>query len=103
MMRHVSILLPVHGFHLAEERFVKAWRRCSRNSFMVFKNFLAPTITEESCTIVGLYDVGKLGMPAKSLYLPNDNEWMIKTSGIKYKINPDVVAMGLSNSQSLPL
>ncbi|MCE5210924.1 MAG: hypothetical protein LLG40_05180, partial [Deltaproteobacteria bacterium] len=30
------------------------------------------------------------------LYLPNDDEWMVKTRGIHYKINPDVVAMGLA-------
>jgi len=35
-------------------------------------------------------------MPGKPLYLPNDNEWMVKNRGIRYKINPDVVAMGLA-------
>ena len=62
-----------------------------------FREFLAPAITEESCVIVGLFhDAGKLGMPGKPLYLPNDNEWMVKNRGIRYKINPDVVAMGLA-------
>jgi hypothetical protein len=40
--------------------------------------------------------VGKLGIPGKPLYLPNDNEWLVKNRGIRYKINPDVVAMGLA-------
>ena len=62
-----------------------------------FREFLAPAITADSCVIVGLFhDAGKLGMPGKPLYLPNDNEWMVKNRGIRYKINPDVVAMGLA-------
>jgi hypothetical protein len=35
-------------------------------------------------------------MPGKPLYLPNDNEWLVKNRGIRYMINPDVVAMGLA-------
>jgi hypothetical protein len=62
-----------------------------------FRETLAPAIPEESCVIVGMFhDAGKLGMFGKPLYLPNDNEWMVKNRGIRYKINPDVVAMGLA-------
>jgi len=62
-----------------------------------FREFLAPSISEESCVIVGLFhDVGKLGVPDKPYYLPNDNAWLVKNRGICYKTNPDVVAMGLA-------
>ena len=84
-------------FHLAEERGLLKHGVGVAETLLRFREFLAPAITEESCVIVGLFhDVGKLGMPGKPLYLPNDNEWMIKNKGIKYKINPDVVAMGLA-------
>jgi hypothetical protein len=62
-----------------------------------FREFLSPEITEESCVIVGLFhDAGKLGMPGKPLYVPNENEWMVKNRDLCFKINPDVVAMGLA-------
>lgn len=49
------------------------------------------------CQSVGFFhDAGKLGMLHKPLYLPNDNEWLVKNRGIRYKINSDVVAMGLA-------
>lgn len=58
---------------------------------------LAPQLSEESCVIVGLlHDVGKVGMPGKPLYLPNENEWEKKNRGIMYKYNPDVTTMGLA-------
>jgi len=58
---------------------------------------LAPAISEESCVIVGLFhDAGNWGCLGKPLYLPNDNEWLAKNRGIRYKINPNVVAMGLA-------
>ena len=75
-------------FHLSEEQGLL------KHSF---REFLAPAMSEESCVIVGLFhDAGKLGMPGKPLYLPNDNEWMVKNRGIRYKINTNVVAMGLA-------
>lgn len=84
-------------FHLAEDRGLLKHSVGVAETLLRFREFLAPAITEESCVIVGLFhDVGKLGMPGKPLYLPNDNEWMTKNRGIKYKINPDVVAMGLA-------
>ena len=41
-------------------------------------------------------DAAVLGAPDKPLYLTNENEWMVKNRGIRYKVNPDVVAMGLA-------
>ena len=84
-------------FHLAEEQGLLKHSVGVAETLLRFRETLAPAITEESCVIVGLlHDVGKLGMPGKPLYLPNDNEWMVKNRGIRYKINPDVVTMGLA-------
>ena len=77
-------------FHLAEERGLLKHSVGVAETLLRFREFLAPSIPEESCVIVGLlHDVGKLGMPGKPLYLPNENEWMVKNRGIRYKINPD--------------
>lgn len=84
-------------FHLAEEQGLLKHSVGVTETLLCFREILAPTIPEESCIIVGLlHDVGKLGMPGKPLYLPNDNEWMVKNRGVHYKINSDVVAMGLA-------
>jgi hypothetical protein len=84
-------------YHLAEEQGLLKHSVGVAETLLRFRETLAPAITEESCVIVGLlHDVGKLGMPGKPLYLPNENEWMVKNRGIRYKINPDVVAMGLA-------
>lgn len=84
-------------FHMAEERGLLNHSVGVAETLLRFREFLAPTISEESCVIVGLlHDVGKLGMPGKPLYLPNENEWMVKNRGIRYKINPEVVDMGLA-------
>jgi hypothetical protein len=66
-------------------------------TLLKFRAALAPEISEESCVIVGLFhDVGKVGMPGKPLYLPNENEWEKKNRGIMYKYNPAVTTMGLA-------
>ena len=84
-------------FHLAEEQGLLKHSVGVAETLLRFRETFAPAITEESCVIVGLlHDVGKLGVPGKPLYLPNENEWMVKNRGIRYKINPDVVAMGLA-------
>ena len=84
-------------FHLAEEQGLLKHSVGVTETLLRFRENFAPTIAEESCIIVGLlHDVGKLGMPGKPLYLPNDNEWMVKNRSVRYKINPDVVAMGLA-------
>jgi len=84
-------------FHMAEERGLLNHSVGVAETLLRFREFLAPAISEESCVIVGLlHDVGKLGIPGKPLYLPNENEWMVKNRGIRYKINPEVVDMGLA-------
>jgi 23S rRNA maturation-related 3'-5' exoribonuclease YhaM len=84
-------------FHLSEEQGLQQHSVGVTETLLRFRDRLAPAIPEESCVIVGLFhDAGKLGMPGKPLYLPNDNEWLVKNRGIRYKINPNVVAMGLA-------
>ena len=84
-------------FHLSEEQGLLKHSVGVTETLLRFREFLAPEISEESCVIVGLFhDAGKLGMPGNPLYLPNDDEWMVKNRGICYKTNPDVVAMGLA-------
>ncbi len=97
-------------FHLAEEHGLLKHSVGVTETLLRLREFLAPAISEESCVIVGLFhDVGKLGMPGKPYYLPNDNEWMAKNRGVRYMINPEVVAMGLATrsiyliSQHIPL
>jgi len=84
-------------YHLAEERGLLKHSVGVAETLLKFREFLAPTISEESCIIVGLFhDVGKLGVPGQPYYLPNENAWMVKNKGICYKTNPDVVTMGLA-------
>jgi hypothetical protein len=84
-------------FHLPEEQGLLKHSVGVTETLLRFRETLAPAITEESCVIVGLFhDAGKLGMPGKPLYLPHDSEWLVKNRGIRYKINTDVVAMGLA-------
>jgi len=84
-------------YHLAEKQGLLKHSVGVAETLLRFREFLAPSISEESCVIVGLFhDVGKLGAPGIPLYLPNDNEWMAKNRRIHYTINPEVVAMGLA-------
>jgi 23S rRNA maturation-related 3'-5' exoribonuclease YhaM len=84
-------------YHLAEEQGLLRHSVGVTETLLRFRESFAPAIHEESCVIVGLlHDVGKLGMPDKPLYLQYDNEWLVKNRGIHYKINRDVVTMGLA-------
>ena len=84
-------------YHLAVECGLLKHSVGVAETLLRFREFLAPSISKESCVIVGLFhDVGKLGVPDKPYYLPNDNAWLVKNRGICYKTNPDVVAMGLA-------
>ena len=84
-------------YHLAEEQGLLKHSIGVAENLLLFREMLAPAISEESCVIVGLFhDAGKLGMAVKPLYLPNDNEWQVRNRGIKFKYNDSVVAMGLA-------
>ena len=61
------------------------------------KNLLAPDISDETIVVVALFhDLGKIGLPGKPYYLPNDNKWEIEKRGINYKINPDIITMNIA-------
>ena len=61
------------------------------------KNLLAPDISDESIVITALFhDLGKIGLPGKPYYLPNDNKWEIEKRGINYRINPEIVTMNIA-------
>ena len=65
-------------FHLCEEGGLFKHSVGVAETLLKFRGFFAPEISEESCVTVGLFhDVGKLGMPGKPFYIPNDNEWMV--------------------------
>jgi hypothetical protein len=84
-------------FHLCEASGLLKHSVGVAETLLRFRAALAPGISEESCVIVGLlHDVGKVGMPGKPLYLPNENEWERKNRGIMYKWNLEVTAMGLA-------
>jgi hypothetical protein len=84
-------------FHLCEEGGLLKHSVGVAETLLKFREFLAPGISEESCVIVGLFhDVGKVGMPGKPLYIPNTNEWMVQNRGIKFRINPEIISMGLA-------
>jgi hypothetical protein len=84
-------------FHLCEPSGLLKHSVGVAETLLKFRAALAPEISEESCVIVGLFhDVGKVGMPGKPLYLPNENEWEKKNRGIMYKYNPAVTTMGLA-------
>lgn len=84
-------------YHLAEEQGLLKHSVGVTETLLRFREALASGIAEESCVIVGLFhDVGKLGIPGRPFYLKNDDEWQAKNRGVRYKINPDVVSMGLA-------
>jgi hypothetical protein len=84
-------------FHLNVETGLLQHSVGVAETLLKFRLALAPEISEESCAIVGLlHDTGKVGMPGKPLYLPNENEWERKNRGMNYKYNQDVVTMGLA-------
>jgi len=84
-------------YHLNEEKGLLMHSIGVAENLLKFRDCLAPEIPDESCVIVGLFhDVGKIGMPGKPRYLKNDNEWEVRNRNITYKVNPELVEMGLA-------
>ena len=84
-------------FHLCVESGLLQHSVGVTETLLKLRECLAPQISEESCVIVALlHDVGKVGMPGKPLYLPNDNQWEREKRGVNYKYNPEVTTMGLA-------
>ncbi|HOW28207.1 MAG TPA: HD domain-containing protein [Elusimicrobiota bacterium] len=58
------------------------------------KALLAPQIPDESIVLCGLlHDLGKVGLPGKPFYIPNDNAWMVRNRNQAFVVNPELVAM----------
>ena len=84
-------------FHLSEEHGLLIHSVGVTENALKIKDLMAPDITDESVIVAALFhDVGKLGLPGKPYYLPNDNRWEIEKRGIAYKVNPEVVTMNLA-------
>jgi len=84
-------------FHLNKEGGLLEHSVGVAESLLMFREALAPAISEESCVIVGLlHDAGKIGMPGKPRYLKNDNDWEIRKRNMAYKINPEEVYINLA-------
>jgi hypothetical protein len=84
-------------FHLCEESGLLRHSVGVAETLLRLRTCLAPEISEETCVIVGLlHDTGKVGMPGKPLYLPNENQWEREKRGMMYKWNDEVTAMGLA-------
>jgi hypothetical protein len=84
-------------FHLSEEHGLLIHSVGVTENALKIKDLMAPDITDESVIVVALFhDVGKLGLPGKPYYLPNDNRWEIEKRGIAYKVNPELVTMNLA-------
>ncbi|MFO7639581.1 MAG: phosphohydrolase [bacterium] len=84
-------------FHLNEPGGLLAHSVGVTETLLGLRASLAPEISEESCVIVGLFhDAGKVGMPGRPQYLPNENEWEREKRGINYTINPELVYMGVA-------
>jgi hypothetical protein len=84
-------------FHLNVERGLLLHSVGVAYKALELKNLLAPDISDESTVIAALFhDIGKVGMPGKPYYLPNDNKWEIEKRGMTYKVNPEIVTMNLA-------
>ena len=84
-------------FHLSEENGLLKHSVSVAENLLNFRDLLAPEIPDESCVIVGLFhDVGKVGMPGKPYYLPNPNQEQVKSRGIRYIVNSDLVHIDLA-------
>lgn len=58
------------------------------------RHLLAPDVPEESVVIAALFhDVGKIGHPGKPYYMQNDNLWEVRSRGIPFRVNPEIIAM----------
>jgi len=84
-------------FHLSSEHGLLIHSVGVTYNALKIKDVMAPDITDESVIVAALFhDVGKLGLPGKPYYLPNDNRWEIERRGIAYKVNPELVTMNLA-------
>ena len=72
----------------------------SRNvvaTMLKLRDALAPDVSTESCVVVGLYhDIGKVGMPGRPYYLPNEDAPVGPANRPRYRVNKDLVHMDIA-------
>lgn len=84
-------------FHLNEEFGLLAHSVGVAYNALKIKESFAPDLRDESIVISALFhDLGKVGLPGKPYYLPNDNKWEIEKRGMTYKVNPEIITMNLA-------
>ncbi len=79
-------------------------------TMLTMRDALAPDISTESCVVVGLYhDIGKVGMPGKPYYLPNEPGSGSSRYPAPFRVNKGLVHMDIATrslflvAQHLPL
>jgi len=84
-------------FHLNIEHGLLVHSVGTTYKALKIKESLAPDLQDESVVISALFhDLGKIGLPGKPYYLPNDNKWEIKKRGITYRVNPEIITMNIA-------
>jgi hypothetical protein len=84
-------------FHLNVEHGLLLHSVGTTYNALKIKESFAPDLPDESVVISALFhDLGKIGLPGKPYYLPNDNKWEIEKRGITYKINSEIITMNIA-------
>jgi hypothetical protein len=84
-------------FHLNIEHGLLVHSVSTTYNALKIRDSMAPDLKNESVVISALFhDLGKIGLPGKPYYLPNDNKWEVEKRGITYRINPDLVTMNIA-------
>lgn len=79
-------------FHCCFEGGLIAHSMNVTRTLLSLRDALMPSISDESCAIVGLYhDCGKVGSPGNPMYIPQESDWHRRTLGQLYKVNEEGV------------
>ena len=74
-------------YHLSVEKGLLQHSVGVTQTLLRLKNLLAPTLSDESCVIVGLFhDVGKVGMPDAPRYIKNGNKFSYNKNQVEMQI-----------------
>ena len=84
-------------FHLNIEHGLLVHSVGTTYNALKIRDSIAPDLQNESVVISALFhDLGKIGLPGKPYYLPNDNKWEVEKRGMTYRINQDLVTMNIA-------
>ena len=84
-------------FHLNIEHGLLVHSVGTTYNALKIRDSIAPDLQNESVVISALFhDLGKIGLPGKPYYLPNDNKWEVEKRGMTYRINPGLVTMNIA-------